>query len=372
MIDVILFVTASTLSGSLLLLLIETAGRFFETKIGPGKIYLLLKISLLYFWIPMVFLALFLAGMYTYEPNLMPHEELDGFYTLNYFTDLAMERQFVRTPLWMRSLFGIWIAGAVSIGAGRSLYKRVQLRRLLENCTKLEDGEVAEAAQKAASYFRIRKRISLYQCPQIAGPFLYGVFRPQMVVPERELAQEEWELIFLHEFTHYQNKDTFYRQLVEVILWIHWFNPLIYRFSHLFRDYGELACDEKVSRQLEKERRGEYARLLVKLAKESGQVSYAASFSNGNEKFFKRRISVIMRKEMIRKRTTAAAILAAAAAVIFCPIAAFASTWGAMAIYNEIAEKKFEETSMEEVYTPYEYEEKMNYGELLPDCCPAN
>ena len=60
MIDVILFVTASTLSGSLLLLLIETAGRFFETKIGPGKIYLLLKISLLYFWIPMVFLAFFL------------------------------------------------------------------------------------------------------------------------------------------------------------------------------------------------------------------------------------------------------------------------------------------------------------------------
>ncbi len=95
MIDIILFVTASTLSGSLLLLLIETAGRFIETKIGPGKIYLLLKISLLYFWIPIVFLALFLAGMYTYEPNLMPHEELDGFYTLNYFTDLAMERLFV-------------------------------------------------------------------------------------------------------------------------------------------------------------------------------------------------------------------------------------------------------------------------------------
>ena len=124
--------------------------------------------------------------------------------------------------------------------------------------------------------------------------------------------------------------------LVEVILWIHWFNPLIYRFSHLFRDYGELACDEKVSRQLEKERRGEYARLLVKLAKESGQVSYAASFSNGNEKFFKKRISVIMRKERIKKRT-AAAILAAAAAVIFCPIAAL-STWGAMAIHNKIAE----------------------------------
>ena len=127
-----------------------------------------------------------------------------------------------------------------------------------------------EAARSAARHVSIRKGISLYQCPQIAGPFLYGVFRPQMVVPERELAQEEWELIFLHEFTHYQNKDTFYRQLVEVILWIHWFNPLIYRFSHLFRDYGELACDEKVSRQLEKERRGEYARLLVKLAKESG------------------------------------------------------------------------------------------------------
>ncbi|HIT40919.1 MAG TPA: M56 family metallopeptidase [Candidatus Caccovicinus merdipullorum] len=245
MIDVILFVTASTLSGSLLLLLIETAGRFFETKSGPGKIYLLLKISLLYFCIPIVFLALFLAGMYTYEPNLMPHEELDGFYTLNYFTDLAMERLFVRTPPWIQFLFGIWIAGAVSIGAGRSLYKRVQLRRLLENCTRLEDGRVMEAARSAALHVSIRKGISLYQCPQIAGPFLYGVFRPQMVVPERELAQEEWEPIFLHEFTHYQNKDTFYRQLVEVILWIHWFNPLIYRFSHLFRDYGELACDEK-------------------------------------------------------------------------------------------------------------------------------
>ena len=130
MIDVILFVTASTLSGSLLLLLIETAGRFIETKIGPGKIYLLLKISLLYFWIPIVF--------------------------------LAMERLFVRTPPWIQSLFGIWIGGAVSIGIGRSLYKRVQLHRLLENCTRLEGGRVMEAARSAARHVSIRKGISLY------------------------------------------------------------------------------------------------------------------------------------------------------------------------------------------------------------------
>ena len=130
MIDIILFVTASTLSGSLLLLLIETAGRFIETKIGPGKIYLLLKISLLYFWIPIVF--------------------------------LAMERLFVRTPPWIQSLFGIWIGGAVSIGIGRSLYKRVQLHRLLENCTRLEGGRVMEAARSAARHVSIRKGISLY------------------------------------------------------------------------------------------------------------------------------------------------------------------------------------------------------------------
>lgn len=94
---------------------------------------------------------------------------------------------------------------------------------------------------------------------------------------------------------------------------------------------------------------------MVKLAKESGQVSYAASFSNGNEKFFKKRISVIMRKERIKKRT-AAAILAAAAAVIFCPIAAL-STWGAMAIHNKIAEAEIDKRTVEEVYIPYEFVE---------------
>lgn len=365
MIDFILFVSASTLSGSLMLLLIEMAGRLFETKIGPGKMYLLLKISLAYFFLPGVVLVAWLVRMYTYESNSMPHEEIAGYYIIHYFTDLAIGRQLTETPVWAEQVFVIWLAGAV-VSMGIHLYKGIQFRRLRKFCKQAEDKKILEAAEKAAFQCQIGKKIQIEQCSYINSPFLYGLFLPKVIVAMRELREEEWEMVFLHEFIHYKSRDTLFRQVVGIVQGFHWFNPLIYRFAQLFQEYGELACDERVSQRLPSEKKGQYARLLVKLAQYAGQVSNTAAFSNNRQKFFERRIRIIMRKETMKRRVFSA-ILTIAIAGFFCPVAAYASSLGTLTLYNEITEKEFEETDVEEVYVSYEYTEQVNYGKLLPD-----
>lgn len=366
MIDFILLLSASTMSGSLLLLLVKTTGSQMEKKIGPRKLYFLLKISLAYFFIPVFFLAAWMMKMYTYEPNHMPHEEITGYFTIHYFNGIAIERQAIAIPIWTWILFGIWLTGAIVISFRVYLYKRLQLCRLLKSCTKIKSGMVLEVAEKTAFCCRLQKQPLLYQSPEIISPFLFGIFHLKMVVPQIELTAEEWEMIFLHEYTHYKSKDILFRQTVGIIQGINWFNPLIYCFTQLFQDYGELACDEKVSRRLTEEKRGQYARLLVKLAKEAGQASFATAFSNSGQDFFKRRILIIMRKETLKKKTFSA-VLSIVIAGFLCPVSAYASTYGALAIHNEIAEWEVEKKTTEETYIPYEYVEKVDFGEILPE-----
>lgn len=69
--------------------------------------------------------------------------------------------------------------------------------------------------------------------------------------------------VIAHEQTHIRRKDHWWKPLGFLLLTIHWFNPLMW-FSYvlLCRDI-ELACDEKVIREMGNEQRADYTQALV-------------------------------------------------------------------------------------------------------------
>lgn len=109
----------------------------------------------------------------------------------------------------------------------------------------------------AISFIHLQKRVraSLYLrdniwiCDDIQTPFILGVFKPRIYIPS---GTDEAQLphINAHENAHLKRRDHWWKPLGFLVLAIHWFNPLVWlAYILLCRDI-ELACDEKVIREL--------------------------------------------------------------------------------------------------------------------------
>ena len=74
---------------------------------------------------------------------------------------------------------------------------------------------------------------------------------------------QDLEHVVAHEQAHIHRKDHWWKPLGFLLLTIHWFNPLMWlAYVLLCRDI-ELACDEKVIKELGNEQRADYTQALV-------------------------------------------------------------------------------------------------------------
>ena len=102
-------------------------------------------------------------------------------------------------------------------------------------------------------------------------PFVYGIFRPRIYLPEGLSLQEE-RYILLHEEIHIRRGDSMIRALAWLALVLHWFNPLVWAAFHFSGRDMEESCDEAVIRRLGNEVKKEYSASLLAFA--AGQKRY--------------------------------------------------------------------------------------------------
>ena len=108
----------------------------------------------------------------------------------------------------------------------------------------------------------VRLQGNIYQSEQVASPFVLGILRPKVYLPYH-MDSREAQHVLAHEQAHLRRGDHFWKPLGFLLLTIHWFNPLMWlSYAMLCRDI-ELACDEKVIRDLRREERADYMQALV-------------------------------------------------------------------------------------------------------------
>ena len=107
-----------------------------------------------------------------------------------------------------------------------------------------------------------RDGIQYYQCEKIDSPFLFGFFKTRIYVPS-DLGGEELSYVLKHETVHRERKDYLAKPIGYLLLAVYWFHPLVWAsYILLCRDI-ELACDERVIRELGGEHKKEYALALL-------------------------------------------------------------------------------------------------------------
>jgi len=125
----------------------------------------------------------------------------------------------------------------------------------------------------AVSYLKLRRRIrtavplrkGIYIADQIDSPFVMGIFRPAIYLPDT-LDDFERRFIIAHERQHIRRGDHIFKALGFLARTIHWFNPLVWVAFVLASRDMEMSCDEAVIRRLGENVRAEYSQTLLNLA----------------------------------------------------------------------------------------------------------
>lgn len=191
-------------------------------------------------------------------PSLLPAE--DRAHT----PSVPQEGQHLDAPFYLRLGAGIWAAG-MAMMAGYLLISWIRLTGRVRTAVP------ADIALDDAHTVRV------YQSERIDGPFLFGIVRPRIYIPEH-LAKNDVPYVVLHEETHRRRNDHLIKLSGFLILGVYWFHPLVWAaWLMLCRDI-ELICDEQVIRRLGEPHKKAYSQALLDSAAARGPSACPVAF----------------------------------------------------------------------------------------------
>lgn len=131
-------------------------------------------------------------------------------------------------------------------------------------------GIAAMLLYAVTSYVRVHRSVAerapyegnIFLCDHVKSPFILGLVRPKIYLPS-SMDTTAMEPVIAHEKAHLARRDHWWKPLGFLILTVHWFNPLCWiAYVLLCRDI-ELACDEKVIRQMDLDEKKQYSIALL-------------------------------------------------------------------------------------------------------------
>ena len=197
---------------------------------------------------------------------------------INYFNDMV---------------FSILVLGML-LGVAKFVISLIQSYRLVKNTVRFNDDRI-----NTATDIRVTE--------QQISPFVFGFFKPQIIISKHVLSMPDCQLNLLiqHELTHIKNRDPQAVILVRLIACLNWFNPFLRYMEQRFLQAMELDCDRQVLAHNPTQQLA-YAQALVaclKLTNNKQDSGLHAYFSGARfqKQDFEQRIRAAMSSEVIRK-----------------------------------------------------------------------
>ncbi|MCL1873105.1 MAG: DUF2807 domain-containing protein [Clostridiales bacterium] len=168
---------------------------------------------------------------------------------------------------------------------------------------ELDDWAVYEIYDEIRFETKVKKYVPVYVSGNINTPMLVGIFKPCIIMPETQFSDQEYRMIFRHELIHYKRRDILYKWFTQLVVCVHWFNPLIYFIRREIDKNCELACDETVLLLLGTDEKHGYGNaLMASLRNGNGLNNVAVSITMSEDgKNLKERLEAIMTFSNISK-----------------------------------------------------------------------
>ena len=168
--------------------------------------------------------------------------------SLSFWTERKGE--YIWMPQWFDIISKFWLSGIV-IFAVYEIIKYWRSAHSIKNFIfeKEEDQE---------------NNLTYYLIPDDTyGPCTIGFFRQKIVIPESFPLHPDFVMVYKHEGAHLKNHDNLVKLLCLLVLCVHWMNPVAYLLLLLYIDTAEIVSDSAAVEGCPKEKRKDYAKLLV-------------------------------------------------------------------------------------------------------------
>lgn len=219
----------------------------------------------------------------------------------------------------------IWLAGAI-IALAMLAKSYMDLMWSVHRCPELEDERICRIASKVNEEYGKKYSFKLVKEAAVSIPFVCGILKPVIVMPELELTDKEVYFILRHEMLHYYRGDTLIKVLCEILKAVYWWNPFMYMLSDLVSNMQEINVDFKIVEGLPDLYQLEYSQCLVRVAKtqqhKKAESRWRVSFKKESPSSTNKRISLMLRNMEINRKKTAASILLSVvilSLVVLCP-----------------------------------------------------
>ena len=174
-----------------------------------------------------------------------------------------------------------------------------------------------------AGYLSLREDVAasiplegnVYLCDGIKSPFILGVFRPRIYLTSG-MDEASRVCVLRHERAHLRRGDHLWKPLGFLLLAVYWYNPLVWAAYILFCRDMELACDERVIRDMAAEERAAYSQALLDCSRGRHWVA-ACSLAFGEVGVKTRVKAVLWYKKPAFWAVLAAVVVCAVVAVCF-------------------------------------------------------
>lgn len=187
-------------------------------------------------------------------------------------------------------------------------------------------GVIGMSAYFILCWYRVKKRVStaipavfeeiaFYRCDCISSPFLFGIVSPKIYVPF-SVTEQELSYVLRHEEAHKAWGDHWIKPAWYILFVCYWFHPLVWASYILFCRDMELACDEKVVKDLGIGCKKAYSQSLLACAAEKKNENIAAYPVAFGEIGVKNRVKNILNY----KKPAVFTILAAAAVCVIVTV----------------------------------------------------
>ncbi len=188
--------------------------------------------------------------------------DFDAAYVVRSYKIIPAVEDFLRRPLAASFTYGHLLLALWAVGSLVMIIKDVRLQRrfdrYLQSIDFVDRPELLEIAAEYGNDFAVL--IS----PQLDMPFTSGILHPVIYLPDVELSDAEWRMVFRHEITHIRSRDNLKKLFFLAVEALFWWNPLAHFSGSEINTLLELRCDAKVTAKMSEQELVDYADLLKK------------------------------------------------------------------------------------------------------------
>lgn len=292
-----------SLSGSFIFLSDFILDAWIKKRFSIRWRYQLLKLAMLFFIIPFPLFQGFWVNVLPFGKYSL---EVSDTVNFEFAKDIIVTQSdnMIVVPSPKKIFLIVWFTGFMIVLLTQIISYQRYKKELINSVKEVDSEQILKICDRTADKLKIYRKIQLMKTDIVHSPLTFGVLKPVIVLPDKEYAQDEIQIILLHELIHIQKYDLLFRFLSLLVISMHWFNPLTYLLFKRICFISESDCDEQIVMNRDRDYRILYGNMIIDAATDmSRKQMLTASFglAGSHKKLLKERLEILMSMNKVKK-----------------------------------------------------------------------